>query len=273
MSATSLEAKARRAISKKAYYEANKDRLAALNEGYSKAYYLANKDKIKGYMRSVRSSAEYKAKERERRAKEREAEAPQREARRMDREAIIQRVKAEREALKIERMSIRSAAVAARKDEMKARRYARAKAWKVANKERHASSQAIYMAEYIKTDAGKLNRKTQRSKPRNKMIHNQRKRLREFVKQTGSRVHLRFGCSADFMRAHIEKQFTRGMTWDNYGEWHIDHIMPCAQFDLSNQMHADICFNWQNLRPLWADENHAKSDTVTHPQLCLPIAA
>jgi len=265
----SPEAKERKKARALAYYYANKEKRAGAQNEAAKVWYHANKEKVN----QRRKSPEFKATRNAEMALKREAGAPQREARMIQREAIIQQVKVEREALKIERMSIKSATVAARKDEMKARRYARAKAWKSANKERHAASQAIYMAEYMKTDAAKLNRKAQRSKPRNKMIHNQRRRLRDFIKRTGSHVHLRFGCSSDFMRTHIEKQFTKGMTWDNYGEWHIDHIMPCAQFDLSNQMHADICFNWQNLRPLWAEHNMSKSDTITHPQLCLPIAA
>lgn len=126
--------------------------------------------------------------------------------------------------------------------------------------------------EYNKRESVVARRKIRLSQPKHKALVNQRSRLRDFIKSTGVHVHLRFGCSANFMRAHIEKQFTKGMTWDNYGKWHIDHIMPCAQFDLSNQMHADICFNWQNLRPLWAKDNIAKSDAITHPQLCLPIS-
>jgi len=282
MSATSPEAKARRAISKAAYYHANKERLASLKpENYSRAYYLANKDKIKGYMKSVRSGAEYKAKESERRVKERDAEAPQREARRLEREAILEQAKAERAARRererSERKALRSATVAASRGEMLERKKAKSKLWRIANADKLKVDHHIYMKAYKKTEKGRevllSCRRRSEKNPKNKAIKNQRKRLQDFVKRTGSRVHLRFGCSPDFIRAHIEKQFTKGMTWENYGAWHIDHIMPCAQFDLSNQMHADICFNWQNLRPLWADENHAKSDTITHPQLCLPIAA
>lgn len=69
------------------------------------------------------------------------------------------------------------------------------------------------------------------------------------------------GCSADELRAHIEKQFTPGMTWANYGEWHVDHIRPCASFDLSDPEQFAACFNWSNLQPLWAAENLSKSDT------------
>jgi hypothetical protein len=69
------------------------------------------------------------------------------------------------------------------------------------------------------------------------------------------------GCSIQELRAHIEKQFTPGMTWANYGEWHVDHIRPCASFDLSDPEQFSACFNWSNLQPLWAAENLSKSDT------------
>jgi len=70
------------------------------------------------------------------------------------------------------------------------------------------------------------------------------------------------GCSVPEFRHHLEQQFKPGMTWDNYGKWHIDHIRPCASFDLSIPEHQRACFNWTNLQPLWAEENHKKSDKM-----------
>jgi len=66
------------------------------------------------------------------------------------------------------------------------------------------------------------------------------------------------GCSIAQLRAHLEAQFTRGMTWENYGDWHIDHIKPCASFDLSNEQQQRECFHFTNLQPLWAQENMRK---------------
>ena len=66
------------------------------------------------------------------------------------------------------------------------------------------------------------------------------------------------GCSLDQLKLHIEAQFTEGMTWDNYGEWHIDHIRPCASFDLTDLTQQSECFNFSNLRPLWEHENKSK---------------
>lgn len=68
------------------------------------------------------------------------------------------------------------------------------------------------------------------------------------------------GCSVEHLMNHLEAQFKEGMTWDNYGEWHIDHIKPCAMFDFSKEEHQKACFHYTNLQPLWAVENIRKSD-------------
>ncbi len=70
------------------------------------------------------------------------------------------------------------------------------------------------------------------------------------------------GCSVDELKAHLEKQFQPGMSWENHGRgeqcWHIDHIRPCASFDLSDQKQQQLCFNYTNLQPLWESENLSK---------------
>jgi len=72
------------------------------------------------------------------------------------------------------------------------------------------------------------------------------------------------GCSVDELRVHLEKQFIEGMTWDNHGfrGWHIDHIIPCASFDLSKPEEQRKCFHFANLQPLWAHDNHVKWKNV-----------
>lgn len=70
------------------------------------------------------------------------------------------------------------------------------------------------------------------------------------------------GCDIQFLMDHLESQFTDGMSWENYGEWHIDHILPCASFDLSKKENQKECFNYKNLQPLWAEDNIKKSDKV-----------
>jgi hypothetical protein len=99
----------------------------------------------------------------------------------------------------------------------------------------------------------------------------QRKRLKNFIKSPSVCRSEMFGCTPDQLARHIESQFVSGMSWTNTSKWHIDHIMPCSAFDLSNPDQVKICFNWQNLRPLWAKKNLRKGKKITHPQLCLPI--
>jgi len=72
------------------------------------------------------------------------------------------------------------------------------------------------------------------------------------------------GCSPDFFKKHIESNFTEGMTWENYGVkgWHIDHILPCASYDLSSLEQQKMCFHYSNLQPLWWYDNIKKSDSI-----------
>jgi hypothetical protein len=66
------------------------------------------------------------------------------------------------------------------------------------------------------------------------------------------------GCSIDFLKQHLSSKFTSGMSWSNYGKWHIDHIKPCAKFDLSKEEEQRKCFHYTNLQPLWAKDNLRK---------------
>lgn len=71
------------------------------------------------------------------------------------------------------------------------------------------------------------------------------------------------GCSIGFFKDWIEYQFDEFMTWENHGSyWHFDHVTPCASFDLTNDDEILKCYNWKNYRPLEANENLEKSDTV-----------
>lgn len=70
------------------------------------------------------------------------------------------------------------------------------------------------------------------------------------------------GYSIHELREHLERQFTDGMTWENMGEWHIDHIVPLASFIITGMDDPELRRAWSlpNLRPLWAADNIAKSD-------------
>ena len=67
-------------------------------------------------------------------------------------------------------------------------------------------------------------------------------------------------------RAHIESLFQPGMTWENHGigwdKWHIDHIIPCAAFDLKCPVQQLACCHYKNLQPLWQKDNYEKRDKI-----------
>jgi hypothetical protein len=69
------------------------------------------------------------------------------------------------------------------------------------------------------------------------------------------------GCTLPELKAHLEKQFKAGMSWSNYGEWHIDHIRPCASFDFNNPVSLSQCFNYTNLQPMWKLDNAKKNSS------------
>jgi hypothetical protein len=66
------------------------------------------------------------------------------------------------------------------------------------------------------------------------------------------------GCSISFLMSYLENKFQKGMAWENQGQWHIDHIIPCASFDLTLSEEQKKCFHYTNLQPLWAKENMSK---------------
>ena len=75
------------------------------------------------------------------------------------------------------------------------------------------------------------------------------------------------GCTAAELRTYLEGLWLPGMSWDNYGfrGWHIDHIKPCAAFDLLDPVEQAKCFHYTNLQPLWAVDNWNKNSKWTEP--------
>ena len=64
------------------------------------------------------------------------------------------------------------------------------------------------------------------------------------------------GCSWECLAIYLEKMFKTGMTWDNYGKWHVDHVRPISS---AKSLEALIpLLHYSNLQPLWAEENLSK---------------
>jgi hypothetical protein len=66
------------------------------------------------------------------------------------------------------------------------------------------------------------------------------------------------------LKDNIEKKFIKGMSWSNYGKWHIDHIFPKSKFSFNGNKDLEIkkCWSLNNLQPLWAKDNIKKSNKV-----------
>lgn len=98
--------------------------------------------------------------------------------------------------------------------------------------------------------------------PEFKLIKTLRSRLSNAIKRQNASKNNKtinlLGCSIAFLREYLQNKFKEGMTWENHGEWHIDHIKPCALFNLLDEEEQKKCFHYTNLQPMWASENLSK---------------
>lgn len=103
-------------------------------------------------------------------------------------------------------------------------------------------------------------RKMQRTNVQYRLKGNLTRRITKVLRGTTKLRHTfeLIGCSPKELKQHLQKQFQSGMTWKNYGKWHVDHIRPCASFDLQKFIEQKKCFHYTNLQPLWAKENISK---------------
>lgn len=107
--------------------------------------------------------------------------------------------------------------------------------------------------------------------PKGRLSQRMRDSLRKALKcRGGKRKRPTFemlGYTADDLVRHIEKHFLPGMSWDNIGEWHIDHVVPLSVFNFNSPDDIDFKRAWalSNLRPLWAIDNIMKRDRIDAP--------
>ena len=151
------------------------------------------------------------------------------------------------------------------KDPEKQREYCRKYYQK--NKEQILEQQKEYQQNNKEKVAGhkrKYDIKRAENDPFFRIIKNYRRRIWDVYKhniRSNTTLEL-LGCSPEELAQHLEKQFQPGMTHDNYGEWHIDHIRPIASFDLSDPEQEQECWHYTNLQPLWAKDNLSKGDKL-----------
>tara|TARA_R110000772_G_scaffold160436_1_gene271576 strand:- start:222 stop:758 length:537 start_codon:yes stop_codon:yes gene_type:complete len=122
------------------------------------------------------------------------------------------------------------------------------KAYDEANKEKKNAYMKVYHEAKRKTD------------PIFKLKGNLRARTYLAFKSKGykkeSKTAKTLGASYKVVKKHLERQFTDGMNWENYGEWHVDHIIPLASANTKDEL-INLC-HFRNLQPLWAADNLSK---------------
>lgn len=148
------------------------------------------------------------------------------------------------------------------------------KRWRDANRGRLNARQAARKRERRRENPEKARAAARKEGARRqqnpglRMRSNLSRRINKAIKGISKSAHTveLVGCSIEFFMSHLQSLFRPGMTWENYGPvWHVDHIKPCAKFDLTDPEQQKICFHWTNQQPLFALENIKKSDKYASP--------
>lgn len=147
---------------------------------------------------------------------------------------------------------------------------AKHRAWCRANPEKLKAKAKKYLPRRME-----LSRLRRLNDPNQRIIDACRTRVRFILIEAGvkkiERTFELVGCTPDFFRQYIEAQFTKGMSWDNYGQWEIDHTIALSKFDMQDKEQRLRAFNYTNCRPLWQSENRAKCDNSIGPHQPLLI--
>ena len=146
--------------------------------------------------------------------------------------------------------------------------------YKMEHKEKTSrDNRKYYQTHKEEIQAYRQKRKTER----NKQVKDRRAMDVQFYLRDKLRIRLRsalkgqykngsavrdLGCTIPELVKHLESQFTNGMTWENKGQWHVDHIRPLSSFDLTDKTQLLEACNWKNLQPLWAKDNISKGNKM-----------
>ena len=145
------------------------------------------------------------------------------------------------------------------------------KTWYEQNKEHRKE----YLKEYREKNADDI-RKTKRDYERNrkandplyKLISNFRTAIYQVLKENRVDKNQSYfdvlQYTPEQLIVHLEKQFTEGITWENYGEWHVDHKQPISSFNIQEMGDSEFmkCWSLENLQPMWGEENIRKSHKI-----------
>lgn len=139
--------------------------------------------------------------------------------------------------------------------------------------QRWAKKNPWYRKKYLKENVKRLNKyayeqqkEKYRTDPKFRLNHNMSNAIRTSLKKKKQGRHWEslVGYTCEDLVKHLESKFKEGMTWENYGEWHIDHKIPknAFNFNAPNQEDFLSCWALENLQPLWAKENILKGSSV-----------
>ena len=138
------------------------------------------------------------------------------------------------------------------------------KAWGLANKE-YVAAWRVARRVTDNPIRAKKQQERYRSDPQFRERIKLRRRLDHALRGTSANSPVTaeiIGCTTAQLHEHLERLFSPGMTWANRGKgkvgWQVDHIKPCCCFDLTVQEQRKACFNYTNLRPVWAVDNLKK---------------
>jgi superfamily II RNA helicase len=126
--------------------------------------------------------------------------------------------------------------------------YKKSKKWEEKNKDKRKEYKNNYSSQRLKTDI------------LFKLKRNVRIRINKFIKEKKNSSLMIIGCSYQNLKEHLEKNFTDNMLWDNYGKWHIDHIIPLSSAKNEEEVYK-LC-HYTNLQPLWAEDNLRKGNKI-----------
>jgi predicted transcriptional regulator len=157
------------------------------------------------------------------------------------------------------------------KPETKERKRKNYDKWYEQNKEHRKQ----YLKEYREKNVDNI-RKTKRDYERNrksidplyKLISNFRTAIYQVLKENNVEKNKHYfdilKYTPEDLIQHLEKQFTSDMTWENYGEWHVDHKKPITSFNFQEMGDDEFmkCWSLDNLQPLWGEENIRKSNKI-----------
>jgi hypothetical protein len=115
-----------------------------------------------------------------------------------------------------------------------------------------------------KAKRAKQERERRNSSPKLKLTNAIRTGIHRGIENKKSKTFIALGYSVEELMNHLESLFQKDMNWDNYGQWHIDHILPLDSFEFSSTDDSGFkeCWSLSNLQPLWAFDNISKGNKI-----------